>query len=192
MQPCREEGERYCCKRYCFWSDSPQRHDDMDLFLPDDLEAGGCCRCKPICYTNYKLNPHYNKVQYYCRSYCYPCFKIAVRVVLVLAPFIIYIILFVGYQVATLPIIEMIQNATFLAYTLILLYLGLLSFVFVITLQRSKHNKYQIFWTAMFGENTSLPIVNLDLIVHCCLGTTAVCPHSNNTVMYVTVSDMRL
>ena len=144
MQPCREEGESYCCKRYCFWSDSPQRHDDIDLFLPDDLEAGGCCRCKPICYTNYKLNPHYNKVQYCCCSYCYPCFKIAVRVALVLVPLIIYIILFVAYY-TNVPIIEMFQNTTFLAYTLISLYLGLLSFVFVITLQCSKLNKYQTF-----------------------------------------------
>ena len=41
MQPCHEEGERSCCKRYCFWSDSPQRHDDIDSFLLDDLEEGG-------------------------------------------------------------------------------------------------------------------------------------------------------
>ena len=156
----RRERERDCCKRYCFWSDSPQRHDDIDLFLPDDLEAGGCCRCKPICYTNYKLhvNPHYNKVQHCCCSYCYPCFKIAVRVALVLGPLIIYIILFVayytipsfrinankylGYQVAMLLIDVTFQNAIFFVYTLILFYLGVLSFVFVVTLQCSKHNKY--------------------------------------------------
>ena len=158
MQPCREERERDCCKRYCFWSDSPQRHDDIDLFLPDDLEAGGCCRRNPNCYTKLHVNSHYNKVQYCCCSYCYPCFKIAVRVALVLGPFIIYIILIVayfavpsfrinankylGYQVAMLPIDVTFQNATFFVYTLILFYLGVLSFVFVVTLQCSKHNKY--------------------------------------------------
>ena len=158
MQPCHEERERDCCKRYCFWSDSPQRHDDIDLFLPDDLEAGGCCRRNPNCYTKLHVNSHYNKVQYCCCSYCYPCFKIAVRVALVLGPFIIYIILIVayfavpsfrinankylGYQVAMLPIDVTFQNATFFVYTLILFYLGVLSFVFVVTLQCSKHNKY--------------------------------------------------
>ena len=144
MQPCREERERDCCKRYCFWSDSPQRHDDIDLFLPDDLEAGGCCRRNPNCYTKLHVNSHYNKVQYCCCSYCYPCFKIAVRVALVLGPLIICIILFVAYH-TNVPIIEMFQNTTFFVYTLILFYLGLLSFVFVITLQCSKHNKYQTF-----------------------------------------------
>ena len=160
MQPCCEEGEKDCCKRYCFWSDSPwpQRHDDIDLFLPDDLEAGGCCRRNPNCYTNYKLhvNPdHYNKVQYYCCSYCYPCFKIAVRIALVLAPFIIFItrivartisffrINYLDYQVAIRLLINAtFLDATFLAYTLIFCYFGVLSLVFVVTLQCSKHNKY--------------------------------------------------
>ena len=153
MQPCGEEGERGCCKR-CFWSDSPQRHDDdIDLFLPDDLEEGGCCSCKP-CYTQYKLHvkPRYNKVQYCCCSYCYPCFKIAARVVLVLAPFVIYITVLVtyravpsirnnahkylGYQTTTFQYAKFL--VMFIAYTLISFYLGFLSLVFVITLHRSK------------------------------------------------------
>ena len=152
MQPCYE-GERGCCKR-CFWSDSPQRDDDdIDLFLPDDLEEGGCCSCKP-CYTQYKLHvkPRYNKVQYCCCSYCYPCFKIAARVVLVLAPFVIYITVLVayravpsirnnahkylGYQTTTFQYAKFL--VMFIAYTLISFYLGFLSLVFVITLHRSK------------------------------------------------------
>ena len=156
MQPCHKEGERGCC----FWSDSPQGHDDIDLFLPDDLEEGGCCS-RTSCYTQYKLHvkPHYNNVQYCCCSCCYPCFKIAVRVALVLIPLVIYITALVtfsavpsfrnnvhkylGYQVAIFQYATF--HATFIAYTLILLYLGLLSFVFVITLHCSKHNNYQMF-----------------------------------------------
>ena len=129
FQPCGEEGERGYCER-CFWSDSPQRHDDIDSFLPDDLEERGCCSRKP-CYTQYKLQvkPHYNKVQYCCCSYCYPCFKIAVRVALVLVPVVIciptimayYAVPFfrnnvqkyLGYQYATF------QSPTLLAYTLV-------------------------------------------------------------------------
>ena len=157
FQPCHE-GERGYCERYCFWSDSPQRDDDdIDSFLPDDLEEEGCCSRKP-CYTQYKLHvkPHYNKVQYCCCSYCYPCFKIAVRVALVLVPLVIYITVLVtyhavpsfinnihrylGYQIATLPF-----RAMFFAYILILWYFGFLSLMFVRTLHHSKHNNYQMF-----------------------------------------------
>lgn len=72
---------------------------------------------------------------------------------MVLGPFIIYIILIVayfavpsfrinankylGYKVAMLPIDVTFQNAIFFVYTLIFF-----SFVFVVTLQCSKHNKY--------------------------------------------------
>ena len=165
FQPCHE-GERGCCKR-CFWSDGPQRHDDdIDLFLPDDLEEGGCCSCNP-CYTQYMLQvkPHYNKLQYCCCSYCYPCFKIGVRVVLVLVPVVMCIAALVsylavpsirnnahkylGYQIAIFQVAmgqnPIIQNGMFLAYTLIPAYLGFLSLVFMKILLRSKHVNYQMF-----------------------------------------------
>ena len=157
IQPCSEEGERGHCKRYCFWSDSPQRHDDIDLFLPNDLEEGGCCSHK-LCYAQYKLHvkPHYNKVQYCCCSYCYSCFKIAVRFALVFVPLVIYTTVLVtyhavpsirnnihkylGYQTSTFSFYAM-----FIAYTLISGYFGSLFFMFVITLQCSKHVNCQMF-----------------------------------------------